>query len=588
MHALWTRLRTSRLKFLVGLGVVAALVVAVPGLAGTSDLAEFEAEDGNLVDDGTPSSVGGIDWNAFAPTTWTGTAPYRTSEKSHEGWAFNGLEDAQAVTSDTAFAGGTKQDNDCATVGTQKADNKADLKRIYMASKTLANGHVVLNLGWVRIPQNTTSPSAHVAFEFNQNETACSGPNHGGLVPRSTANGGDLLVLYDFEGGSEAPVISISRWTASGWSAPDELTSGEAEARVNTQGAVTDKIGPNGDDPGDSLGTKEFGEAGIDLTDAGVFPATSTSCLSFGNAFGVTRTSGNSNTAQMKDLVGPGEISLSNCGTVTIRKQTLPDGDTTTEFGYTTDVQTLPASTTSPFKLKDDGSNTIQSVKSGSYDVTEDDPGPGYALTDIDCSASNTATTPTEDEGSRKASFTVGAGESVDCTFTNTKQKGALRILKKSTKTGNPLVKNAGAVFTYDSSEVIDNGTGDKDNDVGEVCVDGLAPGQYSVKEKTPPSGYGGDSDTETATVVSGNDCAGDNDPAIPELTFTNPPLADIQVRFRDGGSGETKLVDGKPLDCDNTSGSESTADTTGWDDTLTILGVKAPQKVTCTIEIDP
>ena len=40
-------------------------------------------------------------------------------------------------------------------------NNKADLKRIYVASKTLGDGHTYLALAWVRIPQNTTSPSAH-------------------------------------------------------------------------------------------------------------------------------------------------------------------------------------------------------------------------------------------------------------------------------------------------------------------------------------------------------------------------------------------------------------------------------------------
>ena len=72
-----------------------------------------------------------------------------------------------------------KQDDDCAATGTGKSSNKDDLKRIYVASKTAANGHTYLELAWVRIPQNTTSPSAHVAFEFNQNDgsgtTGCGG-----------------------------------------------------------------------------------------------------------------------------------------------------------------------------------------------------------------------------------------------------------------------------------------------------------------------------------------------------------------------------------------------------------------------------
>jgi hypothetical protein len=589
--------RRNRRFLFLPLAVIALLVVAIVALAvgpvGTAS--KFEDDDGNLVDN-TPlfvpaTGAGDIDWNNFDPTTWTGTAPDRTSTKSFQGWAFTGLEDAQATTSDDSFAGGTKQNDNCATVGTGKADNKADLKRIYMASKTLTNGHVILNLAWVRIPQNTTSPSAHVAFEFNQSDQACAGANHDGLVQRSTANGGDMLILYDFEGGTDIPVISISRWTSTGWSAPDALTNGEAEARVNTGGTASDTIAPSDE----TLGIKEFGEAGIDLTNAGVFPATPTSCLTFGQGFGVTRTSGNSNTAQMKDLVGPAELNLTNCGTVIVRKVTDPTGDTTTSFGYTTNVATLPTSTTSPFSLKDGEHNTISNVAPGSYNVTEDDPSPAYALDDIDCSASNTASAPTEDEANRKATFTIGAGETVDCTFTNKKQEGALRILKNSTKSGSAVL-NAGAVFSYDDGvadpvpTVTDDGTGDEDSDTGEVCVSGLAPGSYTVNEDTPPTGYGDASESDVAaTVTAGTDCGSNMPTGTGQVTFTNPPLSDIQVRFRDAGSGETALD--QALDCDNTTGTDSTAGTTGWDDTLTVSGVQAGSSVvtiTCTVKIDP
>jgi hypothetical protein len=590
--------RRNRRFLFLPLALIALLVVAIVALAvgpvGTAS--KFEDDDGNLIDNAplfTADPPGDIDWNNFDPTTWTGTAPDRTSEKTFQGWEFTGLEDAQATTSDDAFAGGTKQDDECAVVGTQKADNKADLKRIYMASKTLANGHVILNLAWVRIPQNTTSPSAHVAFEFNQSDEPCpdDGKFHNGLVERSSANGGDMLILYDFEGGSTAPVISISRWTGSAWSAPDPLTSGEAEARVNTTSTALDTIAPSDE----TLGIKEFGEAGIDLTNAGVFPATPTSCLTFGQGYGVTRTSGNSNTAQMKDLIGPAELNLTNCGTVIVRKETDPDGDTTTSFGYTTNVATLPASTTSPFSLKDGENNTIVNVAPGSYNVTEDDPSPGYALDSIDCSASNTATAPTTSVANRRASFTIGAGETVDCTFTNEKQEGALRILKNSTKSGTAVL-NDGAVFSYDDGvadpvpTVEDNGTGDEDPDVGEVCVSGLAPGSYTVNEDSPPDGYGDASQTDVAaTVTAGTDCDENEPSGTGEVTFTNPPLADIQVRFRDGGSEEVALDE--PLDCDNATGTDDSTDTTDWDDTLTVTGVEAGSSVvtvTCTIKIDP
>jgi hypothetical protein len=259
---------------------------------------------------------------------WSGTAPFRTSTKDASDWAFTGLEDASATTSDSAFAGGTKQDDDCATVGTGKAPNKDDLKRIYVSSSTV-DGDVFLNLAWVRIPQNTTSPSAHIGFEFNQGDTACP-PGSDGLVERTL---GDMLIVYDFEGGAaDDPRITLRRWVGSGacevgsnsppcWGPSVDLTDlGFAEARVNTSlvGPVQDAIAPS---PPETLGLNEFGEAGINLTDAGVFDADV--CLAFGKAFGVSRSSGNSATAQMKDLVGPGDVNIANCGRVIIRKVTF-------------------------------------------------------------------------------------------------------------------------------------------------------------------------------------------------------------------------------------------------------------------------
>ncbi|HET7051269.1 MAG TPA: hypothetical protein VFI54_23585 [Solirubrobacteraceae bacterium] len=77
--------------------------------------------------------------------TWTGTAPNQSASKTASGWAFTGLTDAQATNSDSGYAGGVKQDVDCATIKGSKAPNKDDLKRIYLASKTVG-GHIYLNL----------------------------------------------------------------------------------------------------------------------------------------------------------------------------------------------------------------------------------------------------------------------------------------------------------------------------------------------------------------------------------------------------------------------------------------------------------
>jgi hypothetical protein len=416
---------------------LAAMILAISASAGPiSTAAGFQGDDGNLVDEGA-----GIDWNSFAPVTWGGTAPYRTADQSDLGWEFKGLEDAQNDSDDSVFAGGVKQDDNCASVKSgPKPPNKDDLKRAYIAS-AVVGGKTYVALAWARIPQNTTSASAHVGFEFNQGSTACDST---GLVHRSTANGGDLLIVYDFEGGSALPVLKLLRWKTTGtceqtgkdataagcWVFEQDLTeAGNAEARVNTADAQ-DAIHPNAP-PNDTLATQEFGEAIVNLTDAGVFPANPTSCFTLGKVFAVSRSSGNSGQAAMKDLVGPGNISISNCAQVIIRKVTSPAGDTTTSFGYTTNVETLPATTTSPFSLKDGENNTINNVKPATgRTVTEQTPLPAYALTNINCSVAGQLSTATNIQTSiavggagGTVTFDIAADQVLDCTFTNTKQK---------------------------------------------------------------------------------------------------------------------------------------------------------------------
>ena len=600
--ALHRRARARRLGAAAALAFLVGSVTQIGPASVAQAVSEesgFEDDDGNL----TPEAPINFDWNSFAPVTWVGTAPTRTSEASAGGWSFSGLEDAQNTTSDSAFAGGTKQDTDCPSVGTQKASNKDDLTRAYFATKTV-NDHVYLNLAWVRIDQNTTSSSAHVAFEFNQGElpaAACPAGSDS-LVRRSTANGGDVLIVYDFAGGDAAPTIRLSRWIATGscevssnsppcWSVAQTLGTGVAEAAVNAGTTVSDALAPPPPAPPVSLGDSEFGEAGIDLTDAGVFPPGQ--CVNFGSGFAVSRSSGNSSQAQMKDLVGPGQVDLQNCGNVIIRKETVPSPDPTdTTFTYTTTGAPTPLDPAT-FGLKngefiDYGSDVL----AGTYSVTEDDPSPDFALTDIDCSASDTShgTTITEDEATRTVSFNLVAEDTVDCTYTNTLQRGALRILKNSTKGG--AVSNPGAVFSYNGSSVTDNGAGDEDADVGEVCVSGLVPGDYTVNETSPPPGYGAAGQSNlVVTVAVGTNCT-DNEPTgTGVVTFINAPLADIQVNFRDGGSGETSVTS---IDCVGLGTDPDTPDATpatGWDTSVTHEDIAidpSPRTVTCTIIIDP
>jgi hypothetical protein len=301
--------------------LLVALILAIGASAGpVGTAAGFEDDDGNLVDD----AAAGIDWNSFDPISYSiGTAPFRQATKTDLGWQLLALEDAQAVTDDSGFAGGTKQDDDCASVISAKAPNKDDLKRAYVASSTGANGHVFLMLAWVRIPQNSTSASAHIGFEFNKATSGACPAASDGLVKRSA---GDVLIVYDFEGGSNPPVITLRRWVLSGacdvssnsapcWGPAATLAAGTAEAAVNFASTAVDALAPPTPPAttsvDETLGLVEFGEAGIDLTNAEVF--TPGACNSFGKVYAVSRSSGSSGTAQMKDLVGPGNFTIANC-----------------------------------------------------------------------------------------------------------------------------------------------------------------------------------------------------------------------------------------------------------------------------------
>jgi hypothetical protein len=146
--------------------------------------------------------------------------------------------------------------------------------------------------------------------------------------------------------------------------------------------------------------------------------------------------------------------------------------------------------------------------------------------------------------------------------------------------------------------EVTDKGPNDpagadQDNDIGEVCVSGLKTGAYKVNEKTPPPDYGAASASQanqSVTVAPNTDCDSTTtdkpDPgAGATATFTNPPLADIQVNFRDGGSGETKLGTGG-ISCTGQT-EDSTAPPSGWSDSKTFEDLP-PGTYNCTVVVDP
>jgi hypothetical protein len=565
----WAFITTTTAMTAAFLLVIGSAVANLPGSG-------FDAGDGNLVvnDEAKDWANIGID---CPPGTVKGCALDKPTGQT-----------------DDSFGQGTKEDTPApAIVDGSIPNNKSDLLRFYVANER-ANNDEFLYLAWERVqePNGTTN----MDFEFNQRQ--CT-PGLTPADPDCSANGvtpirseGDVLIKYDLSQGGVNPNLGFHRWATTGnaaqvceasnslpcWDKVHPL-AGNFEGAINDatnnppSGSVVDPIlpGPR------TLSPRTFGEAAVNLTDSGILP--SNTCASFGSAYLKSRSS-DSFTAALKDFIAPIPVNISNCGQIIIRKQTDPDG-AAGSFDYTTTGGLSPAT----FSLSDDGVRDYgSSIQAGSYSVTESDPSPNFLLTNIDCSASSTtngsSATPTLATGT--VAIDLKAGDTIDCTYTNTLQQGALRILKNSTK--GSAVSNPGAVFSYDGASVTDNGTGDDDSDVGEVCVSGLLPGNYTVNETSPPSGYGdaGQSDL-VAVVVSGTNCTDNQPSGTGVVTFTNAPLYDLQVNFRDGGSDETSAT----ITC-SADPADSTDPATGWDTSSTYSGREAPDTVTCTIEIDP
>jgi hypothetical protein len=478
--------------------------------------------------------------------------------------------DTASGQNDNSYSGGSKEDDTCPGTTTGSIpNNKSDLLSFGAYVEPEAGGAGFLNLFWSRV--NEPSGTTLMDFELNQSSTLCAN----GVNPVRTV--GDLLIEYRIEQGGAVANIKVRTWTGSAWGAAVDLTGTQAAGTINTTSIPVSES--DGLATVNAISPRTFGEAQLDLD----FIFDEDECEAFGSAFLKSRAS-DSFTSQLKDFIAPVPVNIQNCGTVIIRKQTDPDEDpNTTLFGYTKSFGTDPTSANT-FTLADDGVKTYNNVLFGSgYTVVEDVIPAGWDFVSLDCSASTGVTPSIVDE---TVTFAIdNAADILDCTYTNQLQVGALKILKNSTK-GGP-VSTAGAVFSYDGSSVTDNGAGDEDTDIGEVCVSGLTLGDYTVNETSPPPGYGGASETDQpVTVVVGTNCT-DNQPGEgATATFTNAPLSDIQLRFRDGGSGETSLVN--PISCDNATGTSDTTDTTGWDDTLTISDVEAPATITCTFEIDP
>jgi Prealbumin-like fold domain len=557
IHRRWVLSGTVLLTAAVFLFVIGAASAVLPGSPSS-----FESGNdptlglGNMTVDNlpVPPPTPHTDWISV-----TGEADYHH------------LTDAAASNSDDSFTPGQKQDTACPTVEGHKNPPKDDFTDVASFTEGGGADPTFLYGATIRYAANGNASENIELKQGTGDPVNCPGSD---LVARVA---GDKLIAIDYLGGGSAVQFHVLTWVESGacfvgshsapcWGAnPETLDPNEAEGGVS----IVNFTAAQNPISGVPLVAGQFAEFGINLAAAGIIPAGS--CKSFTQTVWQSRSSGSSFVSSTKDI-SIEDQDINNCASVSITKLGSDGGSQAgavfTLYSGTGTGGTVIGSCT----VAADGSCTDASfsdLNPGTYTVAESNTPAGY---DVDPLLLPDGYT-----------FTIAAGETKSLTFTDPAQAGALAILKNSTKGG--AVAIAGAVFSYDSSQVTDNGLGDENPAIGAVCVSGLAPGSYTVTETTPPLGYAGDSGgSKSVTVVNGTNCSDSLPGAGATATFTDAPLSDVQVNFRDGGSGETSAV----ISCDNSSGSSDTTPATGWETSETITGVEGATTITCTIVIDP
>jgi hypothetical protein len=300
----------------------------------------------------------------------------------------------------------------------------------------------------------------------------------------------------------------------------------------------------------------------------------------------------------MEDLVGPGQINLTNCGEVKIIKHTNPRG-VNQNFSYTSTLagsqiscttDTTPAS----FTLNDNGNTTGDStantedctnVPIGSYTVTEGADPNGFVFGSLSCTATGSGSGSQDGTVAKQANITIAAGlDTVTCTYVNNQQLGAIKITKTSIK-GTAL---AGATFSIKSGGTAISGSPFTTDANGEICVDNLNFGDYSVQETAAPAGYNIDDSTAHTVTVDNNAKCSDDPYGGETFSATDTPLTDITATATSEAPGGTQssisCVDSSNADVGN-----SPQPATGFDDPVSVAanGLE-PGTYTCTITIDP
>lgn len=514
---------------------------------------------------------------ADGPFNINGVVPDTNASITEIDDQFGNVKELGPLNSNTTKIG-VIHDDAVPTLGETNPNSQVDLRRAWLGvEQDATTDDFWLYFAWER---DKNTGSGFIAYEFMQEpapdgcayDTATPEELTADCNPWANRTDGDFMILWDQQGGSLDLFLRI--WDDSSGTLvlgpPDELDLTESQAAYSTNGF--------------------FGEAAVNLT-ATIFGGTN-ACLSFANTIPSTVT-GNSDTADYKDTILAQTPPISNCGTVTIRKETVPDEDpNTTLFGFdrtfTDEDDADPPDLT--FELTDDDSETWTGVPFGTgYVVDESTIPAGWALDSIDCSDSTgyEAGDIVTDVSAGTVTFDLAAGQSVDCTYTNVPQTGSLLIVKERKHAADGLGEthpHAGVGFTVTGGNLGEGSLTGSTDDGGELCFDGLVisslVGDYTVTE-TVPEGYVSADSEQDVSVVVGPDCADEEDPVT--VSFLNTPLTDVTVSVNsqvDGGTFSS-------ISCD-VEGSDEVSLLDGETDPSVTIPDLEPRTVVCTIVIDP
>jgi hypothetical protein len=247
---------------------------------------------------------------------------------------------------DDSFGQGTSENDANPTIVSGSIPpNKSDLKKfgLYQEAGEVTAGNPsgkYLELFWARVqsPQGTTN----MDFELNKlfcdpsaNPTNCAINSKDPTVTPETPvrSIGDKLITYDLSKGGTVPTISIRTWNGTVWGAATVISGGANPAALGS--VNTSAIGAGASNDVGPLDPFTFGEVSLGF---GQLFGTNT-CGKFGSAYLKSRSS-DSFTSEIKDFIGPQQVSISNCTTLTTSATasvtlTNPIKDTATLTGAT-------------------------------------------------------------------------------------------------------------------------------------------------------------------------------------------------------------------------------------------------------------